>query len=212
MLLEVSNENEKESGLRDLERTILDLKKIDGVIDTRILTRSTQKAVIALTLSPPPLCTVSREYGLFCLNCAYASSNTEMEWKFLAEDPNEMNRVLEALSRAGVQSKIKQVSPPLSDEILTARQREIIMLAKSVGYFDFPRKKSLSDLAKELRISTSSIGQIMRTAESKIIESYLMGRVPKKDELYKGSSIFDRIVISTDITREVPVKSQQIRT
>ncbi len=58
-------------------------------------------------------------------------------------------------------------------EDLTLRQKEILDTAFILGYFQYPRKISLTDLAKHLKISKSTLSENLRSAENRIISSYV---------------------------------------
>jgi hypothetical protein len=53
---------------------------------------------------------------------------------------------------------------------LTARQREILTVAIERGYYDNPRKCSLTDLADELNVNKSVISGVLHRAEGEIIK------------------------------------------
>jgi predicted DNA binding protein len=52
---------------------------------------------------------------------------------------------------------------------LTERQKEILIKAKQLGYYEIPRKISSLDLAKEFNISKSAVLEHLRKAEGKIM-------------------------------------------
>lgn len=59
---------------------------------------------------------------------------------------------------------------------LTQRQEEILNKAQSLGYYKYPREVSLTELAKLLKISKSTLSQTLRAIEYKGIQSLLNGR------------------------------------
>ena len=52
---------------------------------------------------------------------------------------------------------------------LTDRQKEILIKAKQLGYYEIPRKVTSSELAKEFKISKSAVLEHLRKAEGKIM-------------------------------------------
>jgi len=60
-------------------------------------------------------------------------------------------------------------SEPAGDG-LTDRQREAIRTAYEMGYFDIPRRASLEDIAAALDISSSSLSERLRRAQTQLIE------------------------------------------
>lgn len=57
-------------------------------------------------------------------------------------------------------------------EQLTQKQKNLIETAYMLGYFSYPRKISLTQLAKNLNVSKSTLSENLRTAENKIISNY----------------------------------------
>ncbi|WP_152423925.1 helix-turn-helix domain-containing protein [Natronorubrum tibetense] len=59
---------------------------------------------------------------------------------------------------------------------LTERQRATVAAAERVGYYEIPREGTISDIADELGIATSTAGDHLRKAEATLARSYLDGR------------------------------------
>jgi predicted DNA binding protein len=57
---------------------------------------------------------------------------------------------------------------------LTEIQRETLMAAYDVGYFDIPRERSLVEFADELGVSDTAVSQRLRRGMKKIVEYDLM--------------------------------------
>ncbi|HXY56133.1 MAG TPA: helix-turn-helix domain-containing protein, partial [Nitrososphaerales archaeon] len=58
-------------------------------------------------------------------------------------------------------------------ELLTTRQEQILMTAFQRGFFDFPKKAHLKELAEETGTEESTLTEILRRAQRKIIAEYL---------------------------------------
>ena len=59
---------------------------------------------------------------------------------------------------------------------LTEQQRATVATAERVGYYEIPREGTVSDIADELGIATSTAGDHLRKAEATLARSYLDGR------------------------------------
>ncbi|ELY82912.1 helix-turn-helix domain-containing protein [Natrinema gari] len=57
-------------------------------------------------------------------------------------------------------------------DVLTARQLEVVELAVEHGYYDSPRRCTLSDLANRLDVNKSVVSRILQRAERHIITAY----------------------------------------
>lgn len=58
---------------------------------------------------------------------------------------------------------------------LTEKQREIVIEAKRSGYFDYPRKTNLTELAQKLNLSKSTTSEHLQKAEGRLMTSILFG-------------------------------------
>ena len=56
---------------------------------------------------------------------------------------------------------------------MTDRQREALVTAYEMGYFEIPRTTSLGDVAAELGISASSLSERLRRAQTHLVETQL---------------------------------------
>ncbi|MGC8987777.1 helix-turn-helix domain-containing protein [Infirmifilum sp.] len=58
-------------------------------------------------------------------------------------------------------------------DILTPQQRNILKKAYTLGYYDWPRKISLSELAEEFEISKATLSEHLRRGEQKLFRLFL---------------------------------------
>lgn len=61
---------------------------------------------------------------------------------------------------------------------LTDPQREALLAADELGYFDIPRRASLDDVAAELGITASSCSERLRRAQTHLVETAVDARSP----------------------------------
>ena len=61
---------------------------------------------------------------------------------------------------------------------LTDPQREALLAADELGYFDVPRRASLDDVAAELGISASACSERLRRAQTHLVETFVDPRSP----------------------------------
>ena len=58
---------------------------------------------------------------------------------------------------------------------LTPRQRQMLLTAYALGYYDVPRRISSADLSRHLKVDKSTIVEHLRKAERKLIGSIIAG-------------------------------------
>ena len=61
----------------------------------------------------------------------------------------------------------------LMDEQLTQKQRSLVETAVELGYYDTPRRCSLTDLAAEIGLAKSTVSETLHRAEGVVIRSFL---------------------------------------
>ncbi len=167
LLLEVSGSNSVDHLVSEL-KTLPDIKRV------YIADCSPTRTLVMLILNAPLFCDVSRNSNAFCVACPYNSDLTDgtVNWNLFVKEPDDISRVMNMLEFRGAKAEIRKIGDAYREEVLTARQKEVFSSAVRRGYFDFPRRTSLTELANELSIKPSTLSEILRKAESKIAKSY----------------------------------------
>jgi predicted DNA binding protein len=96
-----------------------------------------------------------------------------MKWLLITDDNRTIGKIYDQLTEAGYDVKIERVITFGGKRILTERQEEVIRVAFSSGYFDYPKRTGSSKLADRLGISVSTLSEIMRAAQRRILAEYL---------------------------------------
>ncbi len=96
-----------------------------------------------------------------------------MRPQFLCED-EEVPKVLDFYERAKLPHKVVEVSQPESLSKshlskLTLKQRQILITAYGLGYYDVPRRISSEELARHLKLGPSTVVEHLRKAERKLL-------------------------------------------
>jgi len=122
-------------------------------------------------------CTVCKEIAKSrCfLTSVSVSSKEKAQWTLLGSDESfkDLNRALDK-RRIPVEIKLKK---ELGDtDLLTTRQEQILSIAFERGYFDFPKKRGLKELAAETGIRASTLDEILRRGQRKVLGEYLSRR------------------------------------
>ena len=81
---------------------------------------------------------------------------------------------LDSLKKGLINIKVLKIADSYKTNTeITERQEEILWKAYSFGYFKYPRKITLTDLAKLLKISKATLSQTLRIVENKAIKQLL---------------------------------------
>jgi predicted DNA binding protein len=81
--------------------------------------------------------------------------------------------LLNRLSKQRVAYKVEEISPISADYRLTSRQLSILKSAMEMGLYDFPRRITQDELAARIGITPSTLTEILRRAEKKILGDFL---------------------------------------
>jgi predicted DNA binding protein len=84
----------------------------------------------------------------------------------------EMIRVLETTTEGTQVIAIRHGPLPGGLALLTPRQQEILRIAMAEGYFDVPRRISLTQLAGKLGVALSTLSVTLAVIEKKILEPH----------------------------------------
>ncbi len=87
---------------------------------------------------------------------------------------DRVDRLLTVLEEKHVHAELKSIQKIQSNQIqgtLTPRQAEILEVALKLGYFEFPRKITLTDLAKRVGIAKSTLSEIVRRISQKKVQA-----------------------------------------
>lgn len=97
------------------------------------------------------------------------------EWDLTGtrEDLKEFQSWLDAL---GLEYELLSLVRTGDEEgILTDRQQEVLEAAHQAGYFEIPRQCTLKDLARRFDIDKSTVSEILRRAEGRLVARHLTG-------------------------------------
>lgn len=79
---------------------------------------------------------------------------------------------LRELAPCAVVEAVRRADPDLPTGPLTPRQADLLQRSMAAGYFEVPRKVTLTDLAKNLGMATSSLSEALALVEKKLLERW----------------------------------------
>jgi len=126
---------------------------------------------LLVVLDKPAVCRASNESAIICLECPLESDGRPSSWRFIARRASDLRHILASLEKEGIEARIEDVSPLEPRPTLTGRQREIMVAAVSHGYFEFPRRINLTELSDLVGVKPSTLSEILRGAERRIMEN-----------------------------------------
>jgi predicted DNA binding protein len=107
---------------------------------------------------------------------AHTKANNKLEWTVVSSDNQCMKDLIEALGKHGASPEVVKMKKIKDEEMLTENQEKIVRTAYERGYYDFPKRIGVKELADMFEISTATLSEILRRGQRKIIESYFDGK------------------------------------
>ncbi len=92
--------------------------------------------------------------------------------KIMAGERKSLRDFVSKLEEDGCDIKIISLRDPEKEDLLTERQEEILRTAYEMGYFEYPKKVNIKTLADRLGMSVSTLSEMLRKSEKKVLEYY----------------------------------------
>ena len=122
-------------------------------------------------------CTICKEVARS--RCFLASvtvtAREKAQWTVLGNDES-FKGLVDSLDKRKNHYVVRAKKPLEDNDLLTTRQEQIMTIAFERGYFDFPKRMGLKDLAAETGVRTSTLAEILRRGQKKILGEYLARR------------------------------------
>lgn len=130
------------------------------------------EATVHFETTLPLLLFSSRESGMpFELPVEIRNGEAIVE---VAGSRERLSELATQLEQFGIQFRVERVRERLREsQLLSDRQREIVVAAVERGYYDTPRECSLTGLADHLGIAKSTCSEILHRAEETIIKRFV---------------------------------------
>lgn len=170
-----------EKGVKDLveiagpqelmDEVLKDIRKnpLVSKVDTTKTERG--KVVGAVTTARCDICRILIDSDCFLIS-AETKSAGKVEWTLVLSDKEVLKEIFERLKSKGVVAELVKLTKIDDKESLTERQDKITHVAFERGYFDYPKRISLRELARMFDVSPSTLSEILRKGQRKIVLDY----------------------------------------
>lgn len=154
-----------------LASLLSEIGSYDDIEETNVLNETGETALVQFETSLPLLLLAARESGT-PLAMPFEIQNGQATWE-IQTSRERLSSLADQLDERGIHYSIEYVQPDIENEqLLTEKQRRLIQTAIENGYYNTPRECSLEDIAEQLELATSTVGETLQRAESKIITNY----------------------------------------
>jgi len=140
------------------------------------------RAILRVTGPMPALCAAAFDLGDFCIRCPFLGGEDgagSVSWKLLVPRIGDARRLLEAAAPAGgTRPTLVRAGAYRRRWGLTSRQERALRVAYQIGYFDYPRRATLSALAARLGVGRSTALELLRKATTKLAAQRFLAEPP----------------------------------
>jgi predicted DNA binding protein len=106
------------------------------------------------------------------LTSALSLDDGRVEWNLITGGEGSLNELTEKLRAYGCEVELKRTTKLSKKTMLTNRQEEIVKAAFEKGYYDYPKKITIKELANVFDVSPSTLNEILQRGEKKVMRWY----------------------------------------
>jgi hypothetical protein len=126
-------------------------------------------ALLRVDEPAPSICAATHVAGGICVSCPLLPAGEADPWRVILPRGTRANALLREMSSRNRGSwAISRVEPYRSRTSLTHRQDRALRIAYDLGYFDYPRRAALGEVAEALGSGRSATLEVLRRATSKL--------------------------------------------
>lgn len=158
----------------DLDAVVAGMREAGDVTACSVLRRDKRGAVVQFETTQPLLLLSARESGIAIeppVDIRDGVATVE-----ITASREHLSKLGEQLRAFGLAFEVEYVRDETGIErALPERQRELLLAAVEHGYYDTPRRCSLTDLAAEFGIAKSTASETLHRAEGTVIKRFVAG-------------------------------------
>ena len=143
------------------------IRKCASVDDMEVVEKGQRSARVKLTLRGCALPRAVADSGVLP-TMPYELRCGAHRWLVLGQE-ERINDFISSFRDQGVEVRVLFAGDYKDGEGLTRRQREILERAVASGYYDYPRRTNLTELAEEMNISKATLCETLMAIESKVM-------------------------------------------
>jgi len=127
------------------------------------------RVLLRLSEPAPAICAATHEAGGICVRCPLLGTKERESWRIILPRGARTNAFVRDLPSGSITHRaIARVGPYRSPTTLTRHQDRALRVAYDLGYFDYPRRATLGDVARTLGTGRSSTLEVLRRGSAKL--------------------------------------------
>ncbi|MCK4969880.1 MAG: helix-turn-helix domain-containing protein [Thermoplasmata archaeon] len=160
----------------DSDAVIEFIKDFEHVVNVEITERHKGRLLAIVEVRDCPGCVSLATSDVFLLS-AHTTEDKRIEWKVAFSNREDLDKLIWDMQSTGSDVELVRVSNAIDDGLrLTDRQLKIVEVAFKRGYYDYPKRISIRELARIFGVSTATVSEILRRGQRKIIKEHFEGK------------------------------------
>lgn len=164
----------------DVDQVLVDMHDHETITELSVLQRTDHEATIQFETSTPLLLMAAKRSGVpIEMPVEIEDGEATIDVTGAHDRLSELGSQFQEL---GLEFQVVFIQERLqSSQLLTEKQQEVVLVAVEQGYYDTPRKCSLTEVAEHIGIAKSTACETLHRAEEVIVKEFLDDLPPQVD-------------------------------
>jgi predicted DNA binding protein len=155
----------------DPHRVAQKIRHQPDVVEADLVSLNKHQLMGSVRVKECPVCSLFAVANGFLIG-ADVLDKDRMRWEVLVKDEGGLQLLLDKLRSSRIEYQLVEKTHLKKTE-LTARQDQILRIALELGYFDFPKRIKLEELAERLGVTAGTLSEVLRRGVKKALREYL---------------------------------------
>jgi len=167
---------------QDLDMVLDEIRGRADVTDVRLIKTKKGGMIGTVLMKGHSIARAVLETGGFCRSCPLlepVGPDGRVEWKIALDQSRPIEALLQKIAALGMDAEVRSVSRADGLRELTEKQQALLELAEEKGHYNFPRRISITELARIQGISAATASEILRGAERRIVRNHFYAKREK---------------------------------
>lgn len=163
-----------------VDSVLEEIRSHETIEEVSIIQQTEGTATIQIVTTRPMILLAAKQAGIPIEMPVEIQDGTATVDVSAAHD--RLSELGEQFSAMGIDFEIEYIQQRLHpDQLLTERQQEVLKFAVSNGYYDTPRKCTLTELAEEIGLAKSTCSETLHRAEEVVMKKFVEELLPGND-------------------------------
>ncbi len=175
------------TGVGDINPLIKELKQRHDISNVEASKRGRGQIVGSVSIMDCWIIKMIIDCGCFW-ETAHSDGDGSFVFNVISGTGSSIPNLVKGIASKGVELNIRRIATVIDEQLITDTQEDILWLALEKGYFDLPRRTTLTEMAKIKGVSIAALSEMIKRGEKNVLRQHF--ETIKKISGYKvfGSS------------------------